>query len=126
VLTGRSFYLYLRDFSGLILCYNPLMATLPENNDLTAVKQAAEQLDEELSRLFGRDTVEQACLLDIADINLSDKMVQSISDGMTRLKQSSGNIKDQRNLIQDMAPGERLLLCMWVREMELLEKIRGQ
>ncbi len=100
------------------------MTTSPENEDLTAIIQATERRDKELSCLFDRETVEQAALLDIADINLSDEMVQCISNGITRLKQVTGDTEAQRNLIQDMTPGEQLLLCMWIREMDLLGKIQ--
>ncbi len=79
-----------------------------------------------LSRLFGSDTVEQARLIDAADLNLDERMISCITNGLTRLRQLRNNPDAQISLIQSMEPGERLLLCMWILEMDLLEKIRPE
>jgi hypothetical protein len=50
-------------------------------------------------------------------------MTASITAGITALKQLRKDPAAQKRLIADMQPGERLLLCMWVMEMELLDKI---
>jgi len=83
-------------------------------------------LDRELVELFGHEIVNQAQLVDVADLNLDEKMIACISTGVTRLKQLRNNPGAQQKLLAAMGPGEQLLLCMWVMEMDLLDKIRGQ
>ena len=80
--------------------------------------------DTQLSSLFGSDTVEQACLIDVADLNLDEHMISCITNGLTRLKQMRNNPDAQISHVRTMEPGERLLLCMWILEMDLQEKIR--
>ena len=80
--------------------------------------------DAQLSSLFGSDTVEQARLIDVTDLNLDERMISCITIGLTRLKQMRNNPDAQISLVRTMEPGERLLLCMWILEMDLLEKIR--
>lgn len=82
--------------------------------------------DRELSVLFGRDIVEQARLIDVVDLNLDERMTASISEGLTRLKQQRYDPAAQKALVAVMEPGERLLLCMWIMEMDLLEKIQSR
>lgn len=80
--------------------------------------------DQYLARLFGREIVDQARLVDAADLILDEKMTACISSGVTRLKQLRNDPARQRALLDGMGPGEQLLLCMWVMEMDLLDKIR--
>ena len=79
---------------------------------------------EELAFLFGRETVEQAAQLDIADLNLNDEIVACIAGGIRTLKQLQDNPRAQVNYVNGLEPGARLLLCLWVMDMGLLEKIR--
>ncbi len=83
-----------------------------------------EQAESELARLFGQDTVNQARLIDAAHLNLDDSMTACITAGLNRLKQTRNDPAAQGAVISAMQPGERLLLCMWIMEMELLDKIR--
>ena len=83
-----------------------------------------EQAESELARLFGQDTVNQARLIDVAHLNLDDSMTACITAGLNRLKQTRNDPAAQGAVISAMQPGERLLLCMWIIEMELLDKIR--
>jgi hypothetical protein len=80
--------------------------------------------DQYLTELFGREIVDQARLVDAADLILDEKMTACISSGVTRLKQLRHYPAKQRELLDGMGPGEQLLLCMWVMEMDLLDKIR--
>lgn len=79
----------------------------------------------QLAELFGQDTVEHASLIDVADLNLDEHMIASITSGVTRLKRLRSDPAAQQKMVATMTPGERLLLCMWVMEMDLLDKIRG-
>ena len=83
-----------------------------------------EQAESELARVFGQDTVNQARLIDAAHLNLDDSMTACITAGLNRLKQTRNDPAAQGAVISAMQPGERLLLCMWIIEMELLDKIR--
>jgi hypothetical protein len=76
-----------------------------------------------LTDLFDSDTVEQAHLIDVADLNLDDQMIACITGGLSRLKQLRNNPVAQKGLVAAMQPGERLLLCMWIMEMGLLDRI---
>jgi hypothetical protein len=80
----------------------------------------------ELSFLFGKDIVEQALLIDVVDLNLSDAMTRSISEGVTRLKKVRDQPENQLKLINDMTPGERLVICMWIMDMNLLDKLQSR
>lgn len=77
-----------------------------------------------LIELFGMDIVEQAELVDVVDLNLDDRMTSSISSGVTGLKRLRGDLTAQRRFVDALQPGERLLLCMWILEMDLLDKVR--
>lgn len=88
------------------------------------VEEASIQ-QQRLVDLFGDDIVEQAMLIDAVDLNLSDSMTTAISAGVAGLKQRRGDMAAQRRFVAAMQPGEQLLLCMWVLEMELLDRIRG-
>jgi len=82
------------------------------------------QSRERLALLFGEETVGLASHLDAADLNLSDAMTTAIAEGVRRLKELSTDPQAQRHLVEDMAPGTRLLLCLWVMDMELLDRIQ--
>ena len=82
-----------------------------------------ERSNDELAFLFGRDTVEQAGQLDIADLNMNDEIVACIAGGIRTLKELQDNPGAQVNFVNSLEPGARLLLCLWVMDMGLLEKI---
>jgi hypothetical protein len=94
-------------------------------SNLAEYIEANDQLIEELSFLFGKETVEQACQIDIVDLNLNKEMTESISTGVRQLKELKNNPNAQVDLINEMAPGARIVLCMWIMEMGLLEKIQN-
>jgi hypothetical protein len=81
-------------------------------------------LARELSFLFGADIVEQARLIDIADLNLTDEMTAGIGAGVQQLKQLKHDPEAQRQWVSEQAPGLRLLLCLWIMDMDLLDKIQ--
>jgi len=94
-----------------------------DSNNIEYLAQKQQHQFNELSFLFGRETVEQASMIDIADLNLNDEMTASISNGITRLKKLRNNSDGQVELLNRMGSGERLLLCMWVMDLDLLDKI---
>lgn len=93
-------------------------------NDLQQYVTDEVCLDRELSFLFGEDTVMQARLLDIADLNLTDEMTVIIGKGVRQLKQLKDDPQAQQQWVNELAPGSRLLLCLWLIDMDLLEKIQ--
>ncbi len=83
-------------------------------------------LHNELMFLFGKDTVEQAEIIDVVDIKLNNDMTQCISRGVTRLKQLKDMPDAQQKYIQELNPAEKILVCMWIMEMNLLEKLQSK
>ena len=95
----------------------------PDDLELSIKEDA--KLGNELAFLFGRETVELARHIDIADLQLNEKMTDSIAAGIRRLKESRNDPDAQVKLIEGMDQGSRLLLCMWIMDMDLLDKIRN-
>ena len=81
-------------------------------------------LARELSFLFGEDVVEQARLLDIAHVNMTDEMTAAVGEGIRQLKQLRPDPAAQRDWVKKQAPGLCLLLCLWIMDMDLLDRIR--
>ena len=79
----------------------------------------------ELSYLFGDDVVEQARLIDIADLNMTDEMTTGIGEGIRQLKELKYDPGAQKQWIEKLEPGLRLLLCLWIMDMDLLGKIQA-
>ena len=98
--------------------------TTGNGDDLVQSMEDHERSFDELAFLFGRETVEQADQLDIADLNLNEEIVACIADGIRMLKELQDSPGAQVNYVSGLQPGARLLLCLWVMDMGLLEKIR--
>ena len=98
--------------------------TTGDSDELIQSMEDYERTNDELAFLFGRETVEQADQLDIADLNLNEEIVASIAGGIRTLKELQDNPGAQVNFVNGLEPGARLLLCLWVMDMGLLEKIR--
>lgn len=76
-----------------------------------------------LAFLFGDTIVEQARIVDIADLNMTDQMTSEIGAGIKQLKQLRESPVQQRQWLEKQEPGLQLLLCLWIMDMGLLEKI---
>ncbi len=98
----------------------------PEDSgpDLSESIEVSRRQNEELSFLFGEETVEQANQVDIVDLNLNKDITDTISKGVNQLKTLKNNPDAQLKLIKEMTPGARIVLCMWIMEMGLLDKIQ--
>ena len=94
------------------------------SDDLIQSLAENEHLNEELAFLFGKETVDQARQIDIVDLNMNKEMMDSISTGVRKLKELKHNPNAQINLVNELQPGARLVLCMWILDMGLLEKIQ--
>lgn len=95
------------------------------SDDLRQSLEEEERLIRELVRLFGEDIVAQARQIDVADLNMNEKMADAISNGVRSLKALRTDPDAQHRLISGMDPGTRLVLCMWIMDMGLLQKISG-
>lgn len=80
----------------------------------------------ELSWLFGEDIFEQASHIDIAEINMSQEITSSIATGIKQLKELKNDPVAQKDLVESMEAGTRILLCLWILDMELLDRIQGR
>ena len=96
-----------------------------ENENLNTEKADADDKVRELRRIFSDEIVEQACLLDVADLNINDDMARQIAEGIKQLKQNRQDINAQQRWIRQQAPGLQVLLCLWIMDMDLLGKIQG-
>lgn len=94
------------------------------DDDLQQDIAEEESLARQLSCLFGQAIVEQARLLDIADLNLTDDMAAAIADGIRQLKQQKDDFAAQKQWVSKQEPGLQLLLCLWIMDMGLLDKIQ--
>jgi hypothetical protein len=95
-----------------------LEADLAESIETTA------RINRELCFLFGEEVVDQANQIDIVDLNLNKEITDTISSGVNQLKKLKSKPDAQLKMINDLAPGARIVLCMWILEMDLLDKIQ--
>lgn len=100
------------------------MTEQERDDDLAQVVEEIEDLRAELSFLFGDETVKLAEQIDIADLNLKDEIVGAIADGVGELKKLRGNPQAQIEFVSKLEQGSRLLLCMWIMDMDLLSRIQ--
>jgi hypothetical protein len=98
--------------------------TICDTEDLDQILRKDAQARDALALLFGRETVELAAQIDIADLNLTDEMTAVITTGVKRLKELKHEPAAQRQLIAGMDQGASLLLCMWIMDMDLLDRIQ--
>ncbi len=100
------------------------MTETSNNEELIQSIEDYERMNKELSFLFGKETVDQARQIDIVDLNLNDEMIGSITAGIRQLKKLKHDPNAQIKLVNEMEPGTCLVLCMWIMDMGLLEKIQ--
>ncbi len=100
------------------------MIDTEHDDDLGSDITEHESLALELSFLFGGDIVEQACLIDIADLNFTDVMTTSVGEGIRQLKRLKHDPEAQRQWLSEQALGLRLLLCLWIMDTDILDKIQ--
>lgn len=96
------------------------------SEDLSETIARVKHMDAELSFLFGEETVRLARQIDIADLNLNKEIVENIAEGVGQLKKFRGQPDVQLKLVNEMEQGSRLLLCMWIMDMDILDKIRDR
>lgn len=92
--------------------------------DLEASVEDRLNLLKQLAWLFGETIVEQANQIDIVDINMNKEITDCIATGVRQLKELKNDAEAQRDLVNSMETGARLLLCLWILDMGLLDKIQ--
>ena len=101
------------------------MSNTEHDNDIRQDIAEGVSLARELSFLFGEDVVKQAQLIDIADLNMTDDMTAAVTEGVRQLKQMKGDPAAQREWVQKQTSGLCLLLCLWIMDMNILDKIQS-
>ena len=94
------------------------------SDDLQQTVDKANKSKAELAVLFGEATVALANQLDIAELNLQDEIVRDIGAGVAELKKLKTDPRAQMEFVRQLRQGSRLLLCMWIMDMDLLDKIQ--
>jgi hypothetical protein len=94
------------------------------DEDLINDRVEDESVARELSFLFGEVVIEQSRLIDIADLNLHDEMTTKIGEGIRHLKDLKHDPEAQRRWVSEQSPGLKLLLCLWIMDMGILDKIQ--
>jgi len=68
--------------------------------------------------------VSQARLTDPAELDLSAALMEAVWDAADQLLRDAGNPYAQRAYVQGMPEAARLVLCMWVMDLELVRKLQ--
>ena len=92
-----------------------------ETDNNAATRQQAVSF---MATLFGAETVKLASRIDTANLNMNDAMTKAIGAGVKQLKTLHGDLKTQQEYIASLEEGTRLLLCLWIMDMELSDKLR--
>lgn len=79
--------------------------------------------ERELAALFGEDCLAQARVTDPADLHLTADLMETVWDAADDLLRDAGNPEKQRATIAAIPEGTRLVLCMWVLDLELAGKL---
>ncbi len=95
-----------------------------EHDDNRQEAAEEESLTCELAFLFGKAIVEQARLIDVANLNMTDAMTAAIAEGIKKLKELRNNPAAQQEWVMQQPEGLKLVLCLWIMDMDLLGKIQ--
>jgi len=75
--------------------------------------------ERELVALFGRDLVKRASGADPADLDLSAELMDAVHDAADRMLDRVGDPQAQRALIKTLPGDVRLVLCMWIQDLNM-------
>lgn len=102
------------------------MVESEHDDDLAQDIAEEEHRAREMAYLFGNEIVKQAKLIDVATLDLNEEIVRCIADGVRELKQLRGRPEAQVNYVRELQSGTKLLLCMWIMDMNLLDSIQDR
>lgn len=77
----------------------------------------------DLRQLFGEPVAYLAKITDIADLDLSAELMDSVHDGADTLLNLRGKPTLQKRYISGLPFTVRLVLCMWLVDTELASKL---
>ena len=77
----------------------------------------------ELVSLFGADMVSKAQATDVAGLSLSAELMDAVHDAADRLLTVAGRPEEQRRIVSELPSLTRLVLCMWIMDMELAARL---
>jgi uncharacterized protein (DUF2342 family) len=77
------------------------------------------RLDKELVCLFGRDTVQEAISTNPATLSISGALMDSVHAAADDLLAHVSDPGAQRRIVAGLPPTTRLVLCMWVQDLNL-------
>ena len=77
----------------------------------------------ELKLLFGEPVAYLAQITDIANLDLSEELMEAVHDGADTLLTMRGQPKMQQRYIERMSFTTRLVLCMWLMDTEMASKL---
>ena len=80
-------------------------------------------IESELACLFGKKTVTRAKRTDIVDLRVDADFMDGIADTAGQLLEAKDNPRKQRRLVGSMDQDKRLVLCMWVMDMEMTDRL---
>lgn len=78
---------------------------------------------QELRQLFGEPVAYLAQITDIANLELSAELMDSVHDGADTLLTMRGKVRLQQRYIKGLPFTVRLVLCMWLMDTELVSKL---
>ena len=79
--------------------------------------------ERELAALFGNDLVHRASVTDPAELDLSAELMDAVWDAADRLLRDAGNPPAQRAYVEGLSAAVRLVLCMWILDLDLAGKL---
>ena len=79
--------------------------------------------DRELQRLFGEPVAFLADITDPATLNLTAALMDRVHDGADALLTLRGNLLEQHRYISGLPFEVRLVLCMWLKDLNLAAKL---
>lgn len=88
--------------------------------------KTASRLERELTALFGRDLLKQAKAIDPADLELSEELMDAVHDAADHLLDHAGNPAMQRVVVMALPADVRLVLCMWLFDLELVATLTAR
>lgn len=87
------------------------------------VTRKQQQRERELADLFGEETVYRARLTDPAELDLSAGLMNAVWDAADYLLREAGNSLAQRACVDRLSDAVRLVLCMWILDLDLAGKL---
>jgi hypothetical protein len=83
----------------------------------------ANRLEHELAALFGGELLERAKATDPANLELSAELMDTVHGAADSLLGRAGEPLAQRAIVAALPADVRLVLCMWIHDLDLAVKL---